>query len=303
MQTKPYDSEKLPDTYYIDDRSLPPSRNGVTHLSPAQRGIYTKPGRFYGLEILSNRTVAAPNDAIGHVELLHHGLIRFFPNQTEAVTTFQAPRFWARGLASTGPVKVIAEIITDGDRVVILNQVESDYILGGQVWIEECVLKMSGPWDEIADSASHSDDLYQIDVSSLYVGDLQNPSDEHSSVCCSEVIFLKNLNRFNGTLKITEPNGEIRIGLLTESANVSFETPSGATIKIFACQNPRRFGHNKNIEILHPNMPAKEVSEQALWNFFRESPAFRALFDKKDRMRISVQQAHQTRPRRRFRKR
>jgi hypothetical protein len=107
-------------------------------------------------------------------------------------------------------------------------------------------------------------------------------------------------HQFTGTLKIFEPNGEIRIGLLTENANVTLDTPSGATIKIFACQNPGRFAQNKNVEIVHPDLRGTEVSEQAIRDFFGESPAFRALLDAKDRIRTTVNQADRRSSRRLF---
>jgi hypothetical protein len=83
-----------PGVYYIDDTTIGSFGSLVPGLSEEQRRVYSgKLGPDIDrLEILSNRTVAMPENLTGRVEVHHHGTL-LFPGAADKVTKFEARCF------------------------------------------------------------------------------------------------------------------------------------------------------------------------------------------------------------------
>jgi hypothetical protein len=252
-----------PGVYYIDETTIGSFRGLVPGLSEEQRQVYSgKLGADIDrLEILSNRTVAMPENIVGRVEVHHHGAL-LFPGAADKVTKFQARCFNAElKLVSVGRTEVIGDLFS-GD--IRLDQVQCTFVYGTKMQIQQCTLRRA------------SDSELGIHGESIYIGDLSSPEGEQASIG-GDQIFVKRLDRFTGfVFEESEQPGEIMIGLLTENAEVSFETLPETKVTIYACQNDQHFP--SNVEIIHRNMPTAEVSERDLDTFFAKSSAFRQLF-------------------------
>jgi hypothetical protein len=252
-----------PGVYYIDDTTIGSFRGLVPGLSEEQRRVYSgKLGPDIDrLEILSNRTVAMPENLVGRVEVHHHGAL-LFPGAADKVTKFEARCFNAEArLVSVGRTEVIGDLFS-GD--IRLDQVRSTFLYATKMQIERCTLRRA------------SDSELGIHGDSIYIGDLSSSVGEQASIG-GDQIFIRRLGRFTGYIfEESEQPGEITIGLLTENAEVSFETLPDTKITIYACQNDQRFP--SNVQIIHRNLPTAEVSEQGLDAFFAKSSVFRQLF-------------------------
>jgi hypothetical protein len=145
-----------------------------------------------------------------------------------------------------------------------LDQVQSTFVYGTKMQIERCALRRVSD----AELGIHGD--------AIYIGDLSGPDGEQASIG-GDQIFVRRLDRFTGYIfEESEQPGEIMIGLLTENADVSFETLPDTRITIYACQNDQSFP--PNVEIIHRDLPSAKISEQDLEAFLATSSACRQLF-------------------------
>jgi hypothetical protein len=176
------------------------------------------------------------------------------------MTKFEALSFHASIIVSLGKTEVTGNLFAEGIR---LDQVQASYVYGTKMRIERLTLK--------------KDSITGIAGDSIYIGDLSSSPGRGLTDFRGDQIFVRRLDHFAGYIfEENDRPGEIMIGLLTENADVVFQTLPDTKIKIYACQNAKRLP--SNVEIVHRNLPIAAVSDKALDAFFAESLTFRQLF-------------------------